>query len=376
MLDRVHAYLSEQLAQVGVDGTEVYWGNTVNEYLVAFFVFVGAYLVVHLIQWVILRWLGALARKTRTELDDTFIKIVESLRPPFYAFVAFWLALQTITISGLADTIVTSILIIWLVYQFVTAVGIFVEDVLFKHVGENHDPTMKSALRLLVTLAKGAFWGLGFILLLSNLGVDVGALIAGVGIGGIAIAFALQGILSDLFSSFSLYFDRPFKVGDFIIAGETLGTIKHIGFRSTRIASLSGEEIVVPNQDLAKVRIKNYKLMEERRIVFTFRILYETPLEKAREVPNIVRTAIESEEKVRFDRAHLHKFGDSSYDYEVVYYVLDPDYAVYMDIQQSINFKMIERFKEVGVAFAYPTRTLRFDSSDVLSVYSKEHQGR
>lgn len=358
MLRTIHAYLSSRLAFWGIHGEGMYLGNTVNEYLVAILLFLGVFLVAHFIQWVILRWLGAVARRTRTNLDDVFVKIMASLKPPFYAFVAFWVALQALTISGLADTMVTSVLIIWVVYQVVTAVGIFVEEIVFKHLAHDRDPTIRSALRLVVGLAKGAFWGIGVILLLSNLGVDVGALLAGVGIGGIAIAFALQGILSDLFSSFSLYFDKPFRIGDFIIAGETLGTVKHIGFRSTRVASLSGEEIIVPNQDLAKVRIKNYKRMEERRVVFTFGILYETPLELCRRVPDMVRDAVEANEKVRFDRAHLAKFGDSSYDFEVVYYVLDADYTVYMNIQQEVNFTLIDRFKQEGIAFAYPTRTL------------------
>lgn len=357
-MDYLHSISEQLLITTGLDGTAVYFGNTVGEYMFALVFFLVGILVFKLIQLIVLSWLDRIAARTKTDLDDTFVKMVRSFSPPFYVFLAFWVSLRTLTISGIADGLVTAVLIIWLVYQAVIVAGILVEDVIFRKFAGAQDETTKSALRLLANLVKGAIWGLGVILMLSNLGVDVSSLLAGVGIGGIAIAFALQGILGDLFSSFSLYFDKPFKVGDFIITGDTLGVVKHIGVKSTRLQSLFGEEITLSNQELTKAKIQNYKRMEERRITFGFGILYETPYESVKRVPEMVEEVVQSVAKVRFDRAHFKSFGDSSLDFEVVYYVLDPDYNIYMDIQQEINLKIMEAFEKAHIDFAYPTRTL------------------
>lgn len=362
-MEYLHTISEKLLLATGLDGTAMYLGNSVGEYTFALVLFGVGVLVFKFVQLIVLGWLDRVAARTKTDLDDTFIKMVRSFSPPFYMFLAFWVSLRTLTVSGFADGVVTAVLIIWLVYQAVIVAGILVEDVIFRKFTGAQDETTRSALRLLANLVKGAIWGLGIILMLSNLGVDVSSLLAGVGIGGIAIAFALQGILGDLFSSFSLYFDKPFKVGDFIITGDTLGVVKHIGVKSTRIQSLFGEEITLSNQELTKAKIQNYKRMDERRITFSFGILYETPYETLKQVPKMVQQVVEEVEKVRFDRAHFKSFGDSSLDFEVVYYVLDPDYNLYMDIQQEINFKLVEVFEKAGIDFAYPTRTLYLHQS-------------
>jgi small-conductance mechanosensitive channel len=357
MLDQLRAFLGDALSsQLGIAGERSFLGNTLNDYILAFIIFVLAIAIFKLVQWLVLRQLDRIAQRTRTDLDDTFVKMANSAKPPFYIFLAFWLSLQFLAITGIADKLFTGILIIWAVYQVVIAAGIFIEDLLFKRFTSDGDPTTQSALKILTNLAKGAIWGLGIILMLSNLGVDVTSLVAGVGIGGIAIAFALQGILSDLFASFSIYFDKPFEVGDFIIVGSTLGVVKHIGIKSTRIQSLWGEEIVVSNQELTTARIQNYKKMEERRVQFGFRIRLDTPYEKLVEVSNWIREAVERQEHIRFDRAHFKAFGESSLEFEVVYYVLSPDYNQYMDIQQAINFALVERLRREGVYLAYPTQ--------------------
>ncbi|GIW68247.1 MAG: hypothetical protein KatS3mg099_195 [Candidatus Parcubacteria bacterium] len=202
-------------------------------------------------------------------------------------------------------------------------------------------------------------WGIGIILLLANLGVDVSSLLAGVGIGGIAIAFAVQGILSDLFNSFSIYFDKPFAVGDFVVLPDgKMGTVKHIGLKSTRLTSLTGEEIVVPNSTLTGAVIQNFKRMQERRIAFTLGVEYGTSLEKLQRALEIVREAIEAREEVRFDRVHFKQFGDFALIIEAVYYLQNPDYTFYMDTQQAINFAIKEAFEKEGIAMAFPTQTI------------------
>lgn len=326
-------------------------------------VFLLTLVVAALAQYFALSWLASISVRTKTDIDDTIVKMVRSFRPPFYLFVAFWFATQYLAIAGIADSIVTGILVVWLVYQAVAVVGILVEDVVFRHFAKDRDETTKSALHLLSNMAKGVMWVFGLLLILSNFGIDVTSLMAGAGIAGIAIAFALQGILGDLFSSFTLYFDKPFKVGDFIIVGSEMGTVKHIGVKSTRIQALSGEMLTISNQELTSARIQNYALMRERRVAFSFGVLYETPIDKVRMIPGWVREVVEGEADVRFDRAHFKSFGDSSLDFEVVYYVLGSDYTLYMERQQAINLGLMKRLQAEGVGFAFPTRTVHLHTA-------------
>ena len=354
----IQDYSERLLEAIGIDGSFTVFGNSMNDYVFALALFLVALALLKIVQLVVISQLNKLALKTTTDLDDTFIKMVKSFNPPFYTFLAFWIGLRPLEITGFAEKAVTAVLIVWIVYQVVIAAGIFIEDVIFKKFAKDKDPNTQSALRILARLAKGALWGLGIIVLLSNLGVDVTGLLAGVGIGGIAIAFALQGILADLFSSFSIYFDKPYKVGDFIIVGDKMGVVQAIGIKSTRIRSLFGEELIISNQQMTSAEVMNYHDMAERRITFGFGILYETPYAKVERVPEMVKNIIEATDTTRFDRAHFKSYGDSSLDFEVVYYVLDGDYNLYMDIQQEINLGLFKKFEDEEIGFAYPTRTV------------------
>jgi small-conductance mechanosensitive channel len=189
-------------------------------------------------------------------------------------------------------------------------------------------------------------------------GVEITTLITGLGIGGIAVALALQNILGDLFASLSISLDRPFAIGDFIIVDEYLGAVEHIGLKTTRIRSLGGEQLVFSNTDLLKSRIRNYKRMQQRRVPFTVGVTYQTPPAKLRKIPEIFKQQLEQFDDVHFDRAHFKAYGAYSLDFEFVYYVHTADYNRYMDIQQAINLGLYEEFEKEGIEFAYPTRTL------------------
>jgi len=178
---------------------------------------------------------------------------------------------------------------------------------------------------------------------------------------GSAVALAVQNILGDLFASFSIVLDRPFVMGDFIIVGEHLGTVEHIGLKTTRLRSLSGEQLVFSNTDLLGSRIRNYKRMAERRVVFSLGVLYQTSPEQLEKIPQMIRDIVEAQTPVRFDRAHFKEYGASSLNFEIVYYVLSSDYALYMDIQQRINYQLKSRLDANGIEFAYPTQVTRFD---------------
>lgn len=220
------------------------------------------------------------------------------------------------------------------------------------------DPSRVSSFGILSLAAQVAVWSLALLVALQNLGFEITALIAGLGIGGVAIAFALQNILGDIFCSVAIVLDKPFAVGDFIIVGDQLGVVENIGIKTTRVRSLWGEQIVFSNADLTSSRIRNYKRMKERRITFGLGVVYETPVEKLEHIPAIIRESIESISLTRFDRAHFKQYGNFSLDFEAVYYVLSPDYNTYMDIQQNINLAIFRRFKEQGIHFAYPTQEI------------------
>ena len=222
-------------------------------------------------------------------------------------------------------------------------------------------PDGVAAMDILSFMARVAIWSVILLAALDNLGVNITTMIAGLGVGGIAVALAAQNILGDLFASLSIVLDKPFVVGDFLSIGDFLGSVERVGIKTTRLRSLSGEQLIFSNNDLLASRIRNYGRMLERRVVFSLGVTYQTPAAKLKIIPDMLRAAVESQEAVRFDRAHFQKYGDFALIFEVVYYVLSADYNEYMDIQQAINLKIFEEFDAEDIEFAYPTQTVYFD---------------
>jgi small-conductance mechanosensitive channel len=220
------------------------------------------------------------------------------------------------------------------------------------------DPSTVAAMDLVGFLLRFLLWAAVLLVLLDNLGVNVTTLIAGLGVGGIAVALAAQNVLGDLFASLSIVLDKPFVVGDFIVVGDFLGSVENVGLKTTRLRSLSGEQVVFSNTDLLNSRVRNYGRMFERRVTLSLGVTYQTPAATLRRIPAMIREIVEAHDNVRFDRAHFHTFGDSALSFEIVYYVLTPDYNPYMDVQQSINLTVLERFAAEGIEFAYPTQTV------------------
>jgi len=335
-----------------------YLNNTVLSYAIALAALIILLIVFKIFQFTMLKRLSKLAEKTKTDIDDVLIKVVKSVRPPFYFFLAFYLALYFLTFHDVARKVINAILIIWVIYLVVKAVQIFIDHVVAKSMGQEKEKNAKAAAKIIGLLAKIVIWSLGLLLLLSNLGVNITSLVAGMGIGGIAIALALQNILTDLFSSFAIYFDKPFRIGDFIAVGTEKGTVEKIGVKTTRIKSPQGEEIVISNKELTSARVQNFGMMEERRIVFPIGVVYETKPDKLRKVPEIIKEIIESVKDTRFDRVHFRQFADFALTFEIVYYVTSSDYVQFMDIQQEINFKIFDAFSTEKISMAYPTQTV------------------
>jgi small-conductance mechanosensitive channel len=339
----------------------------------------GALLLIFLmliatIKWLLINRLNALARRTDLAINEGLVDVLRGTRLWLLFFPALLIASQPLVLPERVETLLRASAMLALFVQ----VGLWASRGLMFAINRARDRAMErdagaaTSLAALTFVARVALWSVVLLLALSNLGVDITALVAGLGIGGIAVALAMQNVLGDLFASLSIVMDKPFVIGDFIVVDDYMGTVEHVGLKTTRIRSLGGEQIVFGNSDLLNARVRNYKRMRERRIVFEFGVLYQTPAHMLEKIPAMLREIIEPLENTRFDRAHFIAFGDSSYDFEVVYWMLVPDFPAYRDAQQAINLALVRAFAEHGIDFAYPTRTLFVEDRVRVSVAAEE----
>ncbi|HKU89779.1 MAG TPA: mechanosensitive ion channel family protein [Steroidobacteraceae bacterium] len=280
----------------------------------------------------------------------------------FMLIVAVAIGSQSLKLGDTLQRVITSALFIAFFWQvglwLAAAVRAWVEG--RRAHGGIEDRAALSSLDIIRFIASVVIWSLVLLLTLDNLGVNITALVAGLGVGGIAVALATQNVLGDLFASLSIALDRPFVVGDFLAVDAYLGAVENIGIKSTRLRSLDGEQIILSNGDLLKSRVRNYGRMVERRVQFTVGVAYTTPVSQLEQIPGWIREFITREKDTRFDRSHFSKHGASALEFETVYYVLSADYNRYMDIQQSINLNIQRRFAEQGIAFAVTTQNMVF----------------
>jgi small-conductance mechanosensitive channel len=342
-----------------------YWGNSGQDYLVALGIFVALFVVFKIFDVFVVALIKRAAKKTKFDWDDVAVDFVSAIHWQFYSFVALYVAVVfRLVLSETVRKIFDVLLILFIAYYvaqgFSRVVDYFTNKQLARRRKEDSAQNT-SMIRVFGTLFKAAIYVLILLMVLSNFGIEITPLIASLGVGGIAIAIALQSVLSDLFAAFAIYFDKPFKEGDFIIVGSDMGVVKDIGIKTTRIQALGGQELVLSNSDLTNSRINNYKKMEKRRVVFALGVEYSTPSKKLKKINEIVKKAVESTKHAKLDRTHFQKFGDFSLNFEVVYYVDSADYNLYMGVQQEINFKIREAFEKEGIVFAFPTQTLHLE---------------
>ncbi len=340
-------------------------GNSVQQYITAIIVFVIGFIIVNVFKKIVLVRIKKWTEKTETTIDDFLITSIQKSVVPLLYYGVFYIAVTSLNLSTEVFTIfkkISIILITFFALKIIVSALNYSLNVFLKRKGESE--TRRKEVRGITTLVNFLIWVLGLVFLLDNLGINVSAVIAGLGIGGIAIALAAQAILGDLFSYFVIFFDRPFEIGDFIVVGDKAGAIEYIGIKTTRIRALGGEQLVFSNKELTNSIIHNYKKMEKRRVVFHLGVIYQTTAEQLKEVPGVVKEIIQAQTDVTFDRGHFYSYGDSSLDFEFVYYVIGADYTKYMDIQQAINLQIFEEFEKRGIEFAYPTRTLFLSKDD------------
>jgi len=336
----------------------VYFGNSVWDYAVAVLAFIIVFVLLKVIQHVATQRVATLVEKTETKVDNAVVEVVETIKPPFYWFLAFWGALQFLTLGGVFDKIIDTVLIIWLVYQVVIALQIFVEYFIKARFIKTDDRAGEVVSGILTALMKVVLWLLGGLFVLQNLGVNVTSLIAGLGIGGLALALAAQKILEDLFASLAIYFDEPFKPGDFVQIGKVKGTVKKVGIKTTRLESLSGEEITLPNKEITNSHVSNFKRMKERRGEITFGVTYDTGQMKLKKIPKMIKEIISAQEKVEFVRANFKEFGDSALIFGVVYKVQSKKFKTYARKREKILVAIKGEFEKEGIEMAFPTQTV------------------
>ena len=338
---------------------QIYFGNSVSDYLASLAILLGGMAAIYIFKHYILSRLKRLAESSATTLDDLVVKAIERTLVPILYFGVLYASLHTLTLSGdfaRGFDIAAIVLITVFVVRTLTAAVHHLLNT-YSSVSAGSEEGSKQ-LKGIGGLLNFVIWVLALIFLLDNLGVKISAVVAGLGIGGIAVALAAQAVLGDLFSYFVIFFDKPFAVGDFIVVGDKMGVVENIGIKTTRIRALSGEQLVFSNTDLTNSRVHNFKKMEKRRVVFKLGVTYQTPAEKLKRIPQIVKDIILSQTEAEFDRGHFANYGDFSLNFEFVYYVHGADYAKYMDIQQAINLAVFETFEKESIEFAYPTQTL------------------
>lgn len=344
---------------------QTFYNNRVLDYIIFLSVFLIGLITIQIFKVIIESRLKVWAKKTEHTLDDLLVELIEKKVLPLLYLGAFYLSLQSLTLSPAVEkgiNIAVMVVLAIVTARFLLALINFAfQNYWLK--GEE-DVSKKQVVRIIFIAIKVILWAIIVVLFLDNIGVKISALVAGLGIGGIAVGFALQAILKDLFNYFVIFFDRPFEVGDFIIVGDYMGAVEHVGVKTTRITSLGGEQLVFSNTDLTDSRIRNYKRMAKRRVVFKLGVTYQTSHDKLKEIPEIITNIVKGISDTVFDRSHFSSYGDFALIFEIVYYVMSSDYNKYMDIQQEINLRINEEFAKRKIEFAYPTQTLYLSKTE------------
>ncbi len=335
-------------------------GTRLWYWMYALVTFVATVFALGIVKRIVEHRLANIAERTETDLDDLVVDLIRRTRTFFLLALGFYAAHHWLTISDHAQIWVNRV-VSFAVYFQIGLWGVGLVQFGIRRMVRGRpadDPARTLGSGVLGFLAKVLLWGLVLLSYLQAIDYEIKPLLASLGISGIAVALALQNILGDLFASITILLDKPFVVGDSIVIGDFNGTIEKIGVKSTRLRSVSGEEIIIGNQDLVSSRVRNFKRMRERRQIFTVGITYDTPRAKIERVPLMLKEIITSIPETRYDRAHFKNLGTSSLDFEVVYFVEKPDYHTLMDVQQKINLAILDRFDAEEIDFAFPTQTV------------------
>ena len=336
-------------------------GNDLRTWAVALGIFLITFTILPLVRRVISARRRRYTDHSTVHLSmDLAANLVSGTSPLFLLALAVWLASRDLTFPPRIERWLTIaiVLVFWMqAARWAMAAVRFAVDARRQR-SSGPDTLLRSSMEVILFAAGILIWGIAGLLALDNLGIEIKPLLAGLGIGGIALALAVQTVLGDLLASLSIALDKPFGVGDALTVDDVQGTVEHIGVKSTRLRSVNGEQIIMSNADILKSRVRNFGRLRERRSLFRLDVHYETPVPALAAVPGAVREIIEATPAARFERCHLLSCGGPALQYEVVYFVTSPEFRVYADAQQTINLRILERFRALGVSFMGATPTL------------------
>ncbi|THC38214.1 mechanosensitive ion channel family protein [Massilia sp. Mn16-1_5] len=331
--------------------------NDLESWAIAVAVLLGATLAMHWLRRLALHKMQVLSQRTDTLADDLVAKMLRKTYLLIMVTVSSYLASLALELTDKQRLVVSRIAIAALILQL----AIWGDTLLraWRDHAYVNDVPRKASRTILCFLLRLALWVIAFLMVLDNFGFNITTLVASLGIGGIAVALAVQNILGDLFASLSIMLDKPFEIGDFIIVGDVLGSVEHIGLKTTRLRGLGGEQVIFANSDLLKSRIHNHKRMETRRVAFVLRVAYGASDRQLARIPVLIREVVDAEAMAAFERAHFFNYGEWSLNFEVVYHFQSPDYIAHMDTQQAILLEIYRRFEREGIRFAHPLSIVR-----------------
>lgn len=339
----------------------VFYGNPIEAWLIALAIAATVYLLQLLLLRVALVRLHAVAQHTATQVDNLVMDVLSKTRWWFMACVSIYAGSLYVILPADVSVLMRNILVIVVTLQVAVWGHHLITEWLTTYFRRKYagDKTVQTMTGAVVFLGRMLFYTALLLMALQNMGVRIDTLLAGLGIGGVAVALSVQNILGDLFASLSIVFDQPFLVGDFIILDNgMMGTVEHVGLKTTRLTSLNGEELVIANNDLLKTRIRNYRKMKDRLVNFKVSVPFQTPHEKLKALPDLFREVIEAHPRARFEWARLASLGPYAFEFDVAYYVTNYEWYSFMEIREEIYLEIIRRLTDAGVELAYPTQTL------------------
>jgi len=347
---------------------KTYLGNTALQWTIALAVSVGVFFGLLLLRRLIRSHHQRLAATPEVELLELPLSVAARTTVLFLFICAVFAALQVVALPTKINRALITVFTISAFWQagLWATTGVLGSLERKRRSSTAGDRAIVGTLGIIGFIARMVIWAFVLLLTLDNLGIEIKPLLAGLGIGGLAVALAVQNLLGDLLASLTIALDRPFVVGDSLTVDEFNGTVEYIGVKSTRLRSLSGEQIIIPNANLLASRLRNNARMSERRAVFVISLGQETPPAKLAKVPALIRSLIESHPDTRFDRSHFSKIGATSFDIESVYIMKTPDYGRFMDVQQDINLRLLEALEREGITFALPTQRLWLENENRL----------
>lgn len=342
----------------------IWQGNSLRDWSTALGLALSINLFVGVLKWLIEHRLAKVKHRSRSKTDDVVVAMATHTKQLLIFGVTLLAGTRYLDLPVALDHVLVKVATVSGFLQLGLwlngALNFWIEH--YRRQSMSRDLAATTSLAAMNFVGKMLLWTFLILFMLDNLGVNVTAMVAGLGVGGIAVALALQNILGDLFASLSIVIDKPFVIGDVITIDSFTGSVEHVGLKTTRLRSSSGEQIIISNSDLLKTRIRNFKRMQERRMLFTFGLDYQTTTAQLADVPGMVREIVAGVPHARFERAHFKAFGPSSLDFEVVYWMLNPDFQLSMDAQQQVNLALFERFQAAGIEFAHGSKTLVLNS--------------